>query len=85
MQFLFEVFCSLKESIITWIPNDIIDECPYDRLLYTDLSVDGNNVLIDSKNSLLFKVNGLETLKCQNYKRAMIQLTFQMLLFMVDR
>jgi hypothetical protein len=27
--------CSLKESIITWIPNDIIDECPYDRLLYT--------------------------------------------------
>ncbi len=53
--------CSLKKSIVTWIPTDIIDECPYERLLYTDLAIDSNDVLIDSKNSLLFKVNGLET------------------------
>jgi hypothetical protein len=62
-------FCFLKESIITWISNDIIDECPYDRHLYTDLSVDGNDVLIDSKNSLLFKVNGLETLMSNTSRR----------------
>jgi hypothetical protein len=23
--------CSLKESIVTWTPNDIIDKCPYER------------------------------------------------------
>jgi hypothetical protein len=60
--------CSLKESIVTWIPTDIIDECPYERLLYTELAIDGNDVLIDSKNSLLFKVNGLETLKCRTHQ-----------------
>jgi hypothetical protein len=64
-------FCFLKESIITWIPNDIIDECPYDRHLYTDLSVDGNDVLIDSKNSLLFKVNVLETLNVKYIKKVL--------------
>ena len=60
--------CSLKESIVTWTPNDIIDECPYERLLYTDLSIDGNDVLIDSKNSLLFKINGLESLQCRTHQ-----------------
>ena len=68
--------CSLKESIITWIPNDIIDECPYDRHLYTDLSVDGNDVLIDSKNTLLFKVNGLETLNVKYIKKVLQHYVF---------
>lgn len=68
--------CVLKDSIIIW-KSDIIDECPYDRVLTTNLTVDSDDILIDSTNKLLFKVISNDTVTCvTNFQGRMIVQVF---------
>jgi hypothetical protein len=71
----------LHDSIIIWPPG-IIDECPYEVLLRSKLSVDSNDTLIDSENRLLFKVVDIITVSCKYMAPNNIQwLTYNITLF----
>ena len=45
----------------------MIDLCPYERLLSTRMTLEADNVLVDSGNKLLFKITQTEIVSCGDH------------------
>jgi hypothetical protein len=59
----YKLYCHLHDSIVIW-KADVIDRCAFDVLLRTDLELIEDNVLVDWKNHLLFKIIDTASLNC---------------------
>jgi hypothetical protein len=64
-----KLYCHLHDSIVIW-KADVIDRCAFDVLLRTDLELIEDNVLVDWKNHLLFKIIDTASLNCAQRKNA---------------